>query len=145
MMHDRGDPNGAREGEPRDRGRCRGIELHRMIRGRRVDGPQLVRFDGAGVRIPPKELRIPGTATPTGNPGVRAAGQCYRPSYTRLLVPGCYAYQVDGTTFSRTIVFRHAHRHTATSAARVAASTQNVAPAAAFRIATVRPPGRNIV
>jgi hypothetical protein len=77
-----------------------------LIRGRRLDGTQLVRFDGAGVRMPPKQLRIPTSATLTGNPGVRAAGQRYRPSYTRLLVPGCYAYQVDGTTFSRTIVFR---------------------------------------
>jgi hypothetical protein len=30
----------------------------------------------------------------------------YRPSYTRLRGPGCYAYQVDGTSFSRVVVFR---------------------------------------
>jgi hypothetical protein len=27
------------------------------------------------------------------------------PSYTRVRTPGCYAYQVDGTTFSYTIAF----------------------------------------
>jgi hypothetical protein len=29
----------------------------------------------------------------------------YRPSYTRLRVPGCDAYQIDGTTFSRVVAF----------------------------------------
>ena len=28
-----------------------------------------------------------------------------RPSFTRLLAPGCYAYQIDGTSFSRLVVF----------------------------------------
>lgn len=28
-----------------------------------------------------------------------------RPSTTRVRAPGCYAYQVDGTTFSSVIVF----------------------------------------
>jgi len=79
-----------------------------LIRGRRLDGQQLVRFEGAGMRIPPRELRIPTRATLNGNPGVSDLGQRYRPSYTRLLVPGCYAYQVDGTTFSRVVVFRAA-------------------------------------
>jgi hypothetical protein len=45
--------------------------------------------------VPPVELRIPAT-----NRALR-----YRPSYTRLRAPGCYAYQIDGTTFSRVIVF----------------------------------------
>jgi hypothetical protein len=80
-----------------------------LIRGRRLDGSQLVRFEGSGMRIPPSELRIPAGATLNGNPGVGDVGQRYRPSYTRLLVPGCYAYQIDGTTFSRVVVF-HAAR-----------------------------------
>jgi hypothetical protein len=29
-------------------------------------------------------------------------------SYTRMREAGCYAYQVDGTTFSRVVVFRAA-------------------------------------
>ena len=40
-----------------------------------------------------------------GYPGVKDVGQRYRPSYTRVRGPGCYAYQVDGTSFSRVIVF----------------------------------------
>ena len=35
-----------------------------------------------------------------GNPGVADVGQRYRPSYTRVRAPGCYAYKIDGTTFS---------------------------------------------
>jgi hypothetical protein len=30
------------------------------------------------------------------------------PSFTRLRAAGCYAWQVDGTSFSRVIVFRAA-------------------------------------
>ena len=41
-----------------------------------------------------------------GRPAQEDVGQRYRPSYTRLRAPGCYAYQVDGTTFSRVIVFQ---------------------------------------
>jgi hypothetical protein len=33
-------------------------------------------------------------------------GPRYRPSRTWVSAAGCYAYQIDGTTFSRTIVFR---------------------------------------
>jgi hypothetical protein len=51
-----------------------------LIRGRRLDGPQLVRFEGAGVRVPPAELRITPTASVTGNLGVPELGQRYRPS-----------------------------------------------------------------
>jgi len=62
-----------------------------LIRGRRLDGAGLVRF-GRGA-LPSVELRMP-------------VGVKQRPSFTRLRAPGCYAYQIDGTTFSRTIVFR---------------------------------------
>ncbi|HEX3873332.1 MAG TPA: hypothetical protein VHW26_04230 [Solirubrobacteraceae bacterium] len=41
-------------------------------------------------------------ATSSGEP----AGWREWPSYTRLRAGGCYAYQVDGTTFSTVIVFR---------------------------------------
>jgi hypothetical protein len=64
-----------------------------LIRGGRLDAPGLVRFEIGDV--PPRELMIPGRNGPRG-----------RPSYTRLEGPGCYAYQIDGTTFSRIIVFR---------------------------------------
>ena len=69
-----------------------------LIRGRQLDGPHLVRFDD-GSR-PPAEFRMPaGGVGSTG--GFRSL-----PLYTRLRAPGCYAWQVDGTTFSRVIVFR---------------------------------------
>ena len=73
-----------------------------LIRGIRVDGRFTVRFDRGDV--PRSELRIKPNETvywtdqPPGSRG--------RPSYTRLRAPGCYAYQVDGTSFSRVIVFR---------------------------------------
>jgi hypothetical protein len=68
-----------------------------LIRGRQLDGPNLVRFEG-GVK-PPVELRLERNASPDGR---------FRPSFTRLLTPGCYAYQIDGTSFSRLVVFRAA-------------------------------------
>ena len=70
-----------------------------LIRGQRIDGSQFVRFElGAP---PPLELRIPaGKGTRSAN-GARS-----RPSFTRVRVPGCYAYQIDGLTFSRVIVFQ---------------------------------------
>ncbi|HEY3185101.1 MAG TPA: hypothetical protein VGJ77_19835 [Gaiellaceae bacterium] len=62
-----------------------------LVRGSKTDGRLRVRFERG--RIPPAELRLP--------PGTRD-----RPSYVRIKKPGCYAFQIDGLTFSRTIVFR---------------------------------------
>jgi hypothetical protein len=71
-----------------------------LIRGRQLDGPNLLRFeDGAE---PLRELRLP-PGGPTSVSGYRDI-----PSFTRVRAPGCYAWQVDGTTFSRVIVFRAA-------------------------------------
>jgi hypothetical protein len=66
-----------------------------LIRGGRLDGPGDVRFDSGNV--PPKVLLMPPYAGPR-----------YRASYTRLKSPGCYAYQIDGTSFSTLVVFRAA-------------------------------------
>jgi hypothetical protein len=71
--------------------RSRGTNV--LVRGGRLDKPGRVRFEYGS--LPPLELRIP-----------RGTGVAGRPSYTRLRSPGCYAYQVDGATFSRTVVFR---------------------------------------
>lgn len=74
-----------------------------LIRGGRIDGPGRVRFDRGN--IPPLSVHVtrsPGE--PGGTPVPKDAR--YRPSYTRLRGPGCYAYQVDGTSFSRVVVFR---------------------------------------
>jgi hypothetical protein len=62
-----------------------------LVRGVGLDNPLRVRF-GRG-RIPPAELRLP-------------EGTRDRPSYVRIRKPGCYAFQIDGLTFSRSIVFR---------------------------------------
>jgi hypothetical protein len=67
-----------------------------LIRGRRLDGPDRLRFDGG--RLPPLELRI---RTPP--PGWKRWRD--RPSFTRIRTPGCYAYQIDGKPFSHLIVF----------------------------------------
>jgi hypothetical protein len=76
-----------------------------LVRGRRLDGRDSVRFDGG--TVPRPELRI-GAGERRGWPvGVMTDdGQRYRRSYTRLRSPGCYAYQVDGLTFSYRVVFR---------------------------------------
>jgi hypothetical protein len=69
-----------------------------LIRGRRLDGPERVRFELGSP--PPLELRIhPGKGTRY------TKGARDRPSYTRVRAPGCYAYQIDGTSFSRVIIF----------------------------------------
>jgi hypothetical protein len=65
-----------------------------LIRGGRLDQAGRLRFDWGNV--PPLELRIPKVAS----------GDRGRPSFTRLRAPGCYAYQIDGTSFSRVIVFQ---------------------------------------
>jgi hypothetical protein len=70
-----------------------------LIRGRRLDGPQRMGFNGARVANP--ELRIKRGETvgfdgPRGSRGV--------PSGVRVLVPGCYGMQIDGTSFSRIVV-----------------------------------------
>jgi hypothetical protein len=69
-----------------------------LIRGRQIDGNERVRFERG--LPPPLELRIP-----AGKGYGPWKGARDRPSYTRVRAEGCYAYQVDGTTFSRTIVF----------------------------------------
>jgi hypothetical protein len=62
-----------------------------LVRGRRIDGTGVVRFNRGDV--PAAELRIP-------------AGTSEQPSFTRLRSPGYYAYQVDGSNFSRVVVFK---------------------------------------
>jgi hypothetical protein len=72
-----------------------------LIRGRRLDANGLMGFDGA--RRPEPELRIHtyDTVSWSGQP----AGSRGVPSSVRVLQPGCYAAQIDGTRFSRVVVF----------------------------------------
>ena len=68
-----------------------------LIRGRRLDGPEELRFDS---RAPlQRELRIDAI------PSIAAAAARDHPSFTRVRGPGCYAYQVDGLSFSYPIAF----------------------------------------
>jgi hypothetical protein len=64
-----------------------------LVRGVGLDSSYKVRVDRG--RIPPAELRLP-------------EGTKDRPSYVRIRKSGCYAFQIDGWTFSRSIVFRAA-------------------------------------
>lgn len=79
-----------------------------VIRGGQLDGVHGMRFNGgaeqqsysspfAGVNLL-SELRLigGGAGGPWPNWG----------TYTRLQAPGCYAYQIDGTTFSYLIIFK---------------------------------------
>src|SRR5919201_3057 len=73
-----------------------------LLRGRRLDGPQRLGFNGRKRANP--ELRIAPHETvswggqPRGSRGVASA--------VRVLAPGCYGIQIDGTTFSRIVVIR---------------------------------------
>jgi hypothetical protein len=71
-----------------------------LIRGRRLDGPESLRFNEG--RHPSSELRIkPGqTVSWSGQP----AGSRGVPSILRIHASGCYAAQIDGTSFSRIVV-----------------------------------------
>jgi hypothetical protein len=72
-----------------------------LIRGRRLDGSQSLGFNGR--RLPALELRIGPSDTvswqgqPPGSRGV--------PSSVRVRASGCYGAQIDGTSFSRVVVF----------------------------------------
>jgi hypothetical protein len=60
-----------------------------------------VRFNGG--RLPAPELRIAPGDTVSWEGG--APGSRGRPSAVRVKEPGCYAFQIDGMTFSRVVVF----------------------------------------
>jgi hypothetical protein len=72
-----------------------------LIRGRRLDGLQWLGFNGR--RLPVRELRLERGVTvswegqPSGSRGV--------PSDVRVRAPGCYGAQMDGTSFSRIVLF----------------------------------------
>lgn len=79
-----------------------------LIRGQQVDGTHALRFNG-GMDFTPtnalgtepllKELHLKGgNATPPSWPTWD--------TYTRVQASGCYAYQVDGATFTYVIVFQ---------------------------------------
>jgi hypothetical protein len=72
-----------------------------LIRGRRLGGAGVVGF-GEG-HEPYDELQLLDSGR--GETTTSGGGRAWL-SLTRVQHPGCYAYQVDGTDFSRVIVFR---------------------------------------
>jgi hypothetical protein len=70
-----------------------------LIRGTQIDGTNRLRFGLVGPTI----LEV--LAFPRHSAENWSGGWRNFPSYTRLRVPGCYAYQVDGAGFSGIIVF----------------------------------------
>ena len=80
---------------PRYRGRV-------LIRGTQLDGTNRLGFNGD--TLPRWELRIHigETVAWSGQPAYSRGV----PSNVRALVPGCYGVQIDGTRFSRIVVFR---------------------------------------
>jgi hypothetical protein len=73
-----------------------------LVRGHQLDGPWWVGFEPG--RRPLAELPFPSLKQLGG--GRKQWRQTA--TYTRVRAAGCYAYQIDGTTFSRVVVFRAA-------------------------------------
>lgn len=71
-----------------------------LIRGHQLDGANDLRFgEGAGSPAEPELHYVADGSSAT------SGGWSNLPSYTRVRAPGCYAYQVDSTSFSEVIVF----------------------------------------
>ena len=68
-----------------------------LVRGRQLDGPNEVRFVSGRPGFTPEKI-----LNPVREHRFEWGDQ---PSLTRLRAPGCYAYQVDGRSFSYRIVF----------------------------------------
>jgi hypothetical protein len=72
-----------------------------LVRGRQLDGPNELRFGGGDVPSAELLFRAPGEARPDP-----PNGWTYEIDNTRVRAPGCYAYQLDGETFSEVVIFR---------------------------------------
>jgi hypothetical protein len=72
-----------------------------LIRGRRLDGPEGLGFNGNA--LPARELRIDRYDTVSWTPHPR--GSRGVASTVRARASGCYGVQVDGATFSRVVIF----------------------------------------
>jgi hypothetical protein len=69
-----------------------------LVRGHQLDGPNEVRFENGSPGFTEEKRLHPVTE-------LRFVGGYVRPAVTRVRALGCYAYQIDGIGFSRTIVF----------------------------------------
>ena len=75
-----------------------------LIRGRRLDGPGSLRFELPLQRGgPSRDLRV--TRFREEDRQWRPPGARGRPSGVYIRSPGCYGVQIDGTRFSRAVVF----------------------------------------
>lgn len=75
-----------------------------LVRGRQLDGPGTLAFaSNPSQRLPELTLGPGGEQAHTVS---SAPGWRQWPVYTIAPTPGCYAYQLDGTSFSETIVFQ---------------------------------------
>jgi hypothetical protein len=72
-----------------------------LIRGRQLDGDAALGFNGEAA--PRREIHIHRGDTVSW--AGQVAGSRGVPSTIRVLQPGCYGVQIDGTTFSRIVVF----------------------------------------
>jgi hypothetical protein len=72
-----------------------------LIRGKRLDGPGWLGFNGT--RVPKDELRIEPYTTVSWSGQPRFSRGI--PTAVRALRSGCYAAQIDGKNFSKVIVF----------------------------------------
>lgn len=79
-----------------------------LVRGRRIDGPEDMRFSDSS--NPWRELQLPeGEAVQQLVENGPAELWREYPSYTRVRAAGCYAYQVDGLGFTSVFVFKAIH------------------------------------
>jgi DNA-binding CsgD family transcriptional regulator len=75
-----------------------------LIRGAQLDGPNEIRFERGS--DPADRLQLPGGETWAWGPGYGSPDEVREfPSFTRVKGPGCYAWQVDGLSFSYHVVF----------------------------------------
>ena len=72
-----------------------------LIRGRRIDGPGPLRFVDEGRKAPELRIKRKTDVTWAGQPN----GSRGEPSGVGFRATGCYAVQIDGTNFSRSVVF----------------------------------------
>lgn len=72
-----------------------------LIRGRRLDAPDPLRFIDESRRAPGLRIKRGDTVEWNGQP----PGSRGEPSYIRIRASGCYGVQIDGTRFSRDVIF----------------------------------------
>jgi hypothetical protein len=72
-----------------------------VVRGRRVDGEGLLGFSGIAGRRPFEAMQFA-----SGRATLKAGGLVGWGIGVWMTSPGCYAFQIDGPTFSRVVVFR---------------------------------------